>query len=63
MALNVVLALVSGVFLGGIFVFWLFRHGLTVSEWLYFREFLYALRCGEYDEVSDDERSEKDGED
>lgn len=62
MALNVILALLSGVFLGGIFVFWLFRRGLTGAEWLYFKEFLYALRCGEYDEISEDERSEKDDE-
>ena len=55
MALNVFLALLSGVFLGGIFVFWLFRHGLTGQEWLYFRSFLLALRCGEYDELDDEE--------
>lgn len=57
MALNVFLALLSGVILGGAFVFWLFRHGLTADEWTYFREFLYALRCGDYDEIPNDERS------
>lgn len=61
MALNVFLALLSGVLLGGIFVFWLFRRGLTALEWAYFKEFLIALRAGEYDEIADDERSEDDG--
>lgn len=55
MALNVVLALLSGFILGGIFVFWLFRRGLTGQEWAYFRSFLDALRCGEYDELDDEE--------
>ena len=55
MALNVFLALLSGFILGGIFVFWLFRRGLTGQEWTYFRSFLDALRCGEYDELDDEE--------
>lgn len=55
MALNVFLALLSGFILGGIFVFWLFRRGLTGQEWAYFCSFLMALRCGEYDELEDDE--------
>ena len=59
MDLNVVLALLSGVFLGGIFVFWLFRRGLTGQEWLYFRSFLLALKCGEYDELTDDDEEER----
>lgn len=60
MALNVVLALLSGVLLGGIFVYWCFRRGLTAQEWAYFSSFLDALRCGEYDILPDDERSEND---
>ena len=59
MDLTVFLALLSGSFLGGVFVFWLFRRGLTAQEWAYFQEFLIALRCGEYDELPDDERSEE----
>ena len=55
MALNVFLALLSGFILGGIFILWLFRRGLTGQEWLYFRSFLLALKCGEYDELDDDE--------
>jgi len=51
----VFLALLSGFILGGIFVFWLFRRGLTGQEWTYFQSFLLALRCGEYDELDDDE--------
>lgn len=58
MALNVFLALLSGVILGGMFVFWLFRRGLTAEEWAYLREFLYALRCGDYDELPSNERSD-----
>lgn len=62
MALNVILALLSGCFLGGIFVYWLFRRGLTWQEWAYFRSFLDALRCGDYDELPDEERSGENGE-
>ena len=61
MALNVFLALLSGVVLGGVFVYWCFRRGLTDLEWAYFKEFLMALRAGEYDEIADDERSEDNG--
>ena len=59
MALNVFLALLSGAFLGGIFVYWLFRRDLTGQEWLYFRSFLLALKCGEYDELTDEEEEER----
>lgn len=57
MALNVFLALLSGFILGGVFVYWYFRRGLTLQEWVYFKEFLVALRAGEYDELPNDERS------
>lgn len=60
MALNVFLALLSGVILGGIFVYWCFRRSLTAQKWAYFSTFLDALRSGDYDELSEDERSEND---
>ena len=53
------LALLSGVFLGGVFVFWLFRRGLTAHEWAYFRTFLDALRTGDYDELEGSEEHEE----
>lgn len=62
MATNVILALLSGFLLGCGFVFYWFRRGLNAQEWLYFREFLLALRNGEYKELDDDERSDEDGE-
>lgn len=61
MELNVILALLCGFFLGGGFMYFCFRRGLDETEWLYFREFLLALRNGEYNEL-DDEGSEENGE-
>ena len=63
MALNVFLALLSGYFIGAIFVLWILLHGLTNQEKAYFVSFLEALRNGDYDELSDDERSEEHDED
>ena len=62
MELKVILALLCGFLMGCGFVYFCFRRGLTALEWAYFREFLDALRAGEYDEIPDEERSEKDGE-
>ena len=60
MELKVILALLCGFLLGCGFVYFCFRRGLDEREWLYFREFLLALRNGEYNEL-DDEGSEEDG--
>ena len=60
MATNVILALLSGFLMGCGFIYYCFRRGLDAREWLYFREFLLALRNGEYNE-QDDERSDEDG--
>ena len=62
MSLSIVLAMAGGFLLGGGFVFWLFRRGLDEHGWYYFREFLDALRRGEYTEHDDEEGSEDDGE-
>ena len=60
MELKVILALLCGFLVGCGFVYFCFRRGLDEQEWLYFREFLLALRNGEYNEL-DDEGSEEDG--
>lgn len=59
--LRVSVGILAGFLMGCVFVFARLRSGLTKDEWLYFKSFLQALRDGNYEHVSDDERSEDDG--
>lgn len=58
--IRVSVAILAGFVLVCVFVYLRLRTGLTHDEWLYFKEFLIALRAGNYEQVEDeDERSDE----
>lgn len=49
--------------MGCIFIYARLRSGLNREEWQYFKAFLQALRDGDYEHVTEDERSDGNDED
>lgn len=60
--IRMMIGIVCGFAVGIAFCHMRLRSGLTRDEWIYFKSFLAALRCGEYTVTNeDDERSENNG--
>ena len=60
MDIRIVFGILGGFLMGSMFVYARLRSGLTRDEWLYFKDFLTALREGNYEHVEDEEGSEND---